>query len=54
MVAPNNNKGMAYWTDEKHLTYLLEYFVRVVNIAFNCYNNRFVLHVFTNNLLKYL
>jgi hypothetical protein len=46
--------GMAYQTDEKHLTYLLEYFVRVVNIAFNCYNNRFVLHVFTNNLLKYL
>jgi hypothetical protein len=30
---------------------LLEYFVGVVNIAFNCYNNRFVLRVFTNNLL---
>ena len=54
MLAPNNNMGMAYQTDEKHLTYLLEYFVRVVKIAFNCYNNRFVLHVFTNNLLKYL
>ena len=27
MLASNNNRGMTYQTDEKHLTNLLEYFV---------------------------
>jgi hypothetical protein len=37
MLAPNNNRGMTYQkTNEKHLTNLLEYFVGVVYIAFNC------------------
>ncbi len=53
MLAPNNNKGMTYQTDEKHLNNLLEYYVEVVKLAFICYNNRFVLRVFTNNLLKF-
>ena len=34
-MAPNNNKGMAYQTDEKHLTNLLEYFVGVIKLV--CY-----------------
>ena len=54
MLAPNNNRGMTYQTDEKHLTYLREYLVGVINIAINHYSNRFLLRVFTNNLLKYL
>ena len=45
---------MTYQTDEKHLTVFPEYFVGVVKLAINCYNNRFLLCVFTNNLLKYL
>jgi len=36
MLAPNNNRGMKYQTDEKHLTNLLEYFVGVVKLA--CYS----------------
>ena len=39
---PNNNRGVTYQTDEKHLTIFPEYFVGVVNIVFNCYNNRFL------------
>jgi hypothetical protein len=54
MLAPNNNRGMTYQTDEKHLTNLLEYFVGVIIIAFYCKINRFLLRVFTNNFLKYL
>jgi hypothetical protein len=30
MLAPNNNRGMTYQTDEKHLTIFPEYFVGVV------------------------
>jgi hypothetical protein len=30
MLAPNNNRGMTYQTDEKHLTIFPEYFVVVV------------------------
>ena len=30
MLTPNNNRGMPYQTDEKHLTNELEYFVGVV------------------------
>jgi hypothetical protein len=45
---------MTYQTDEKNLTIFPEYFVGVVKIAINCYNNRFLLSVFTNNLLTHL
>ena len=41
-------------TDEKHLTIFPEYFVGVVKLAINHYNNHFLLDVLTNNLLKYL
>ena len=54
MLAPNNNRGMTYQTDEKHLTIFPEYFVGVVKLAINWYNNRFLLRVFTNHLFKYL
>jgi len=54
MLAPNNNGGMPYQTEEKHLTIFPEYFVEVVKLAINCYNNHFLLRFFTNNLLKYL
>ena len=54
MLAPNNNRGMTYQTDEKHLTIFPEYFVGVVKLAINRYDNHFLLRVFTNNLLKYL
>ena len=40
MLAPNNNRGVTYQTDEKHLNNMSEYFVGVANIAFNHYNNR--------------
>jgi len=36
---------MTYQTDEKHLNNMSEYFVGVVNIAFNRYNNRFLLSI---------
>jgi len=39
---PNNNRGVTHQTDEKHLYIMSEYFVGVVNIAFNRYNNRFL------------
>jgi hypothetical protein len=52
MLAPNNNRGMAYQTDEKYSTVFPEYFVGVVKQAINSYTNRFLLRVFTNNLLK--
>ena len=41
MLAPKNNRGMTHQTDEKHLTIFPEYFVVVVKLAINCYNNRF-------------
>jgi len=52
--AANNNRGMAYQTNVKHLTNLREYFAGVVELAIYCHNNRFLLLVFTNNHLKYL
>jgi hypothetical protein len=38
MLAPNtnNNRGMTYQTDEKHLTIFPEHFVGVVKLAFFC------------------
>ncbi len=32
MLAPNNNRGMTYQTDEKHLNIFLEYFVGVIKL----------------------
>ena len=43
---------MSYQTDEKHLSYLLEYFVGAVKLACYSLNTRLLLRVFTNNLLK--
>ncbi len=36
MLTPNNNRGVTYQTDEKHLTNLREYFVGVVLLV--CYS----------------
>ena len=36
MLAPNNNRGMTYQTDEKHLTIFPEHFVGVVKLAIYC------------------
>jgi len=51
---PNNNRGVTHQTDEKHLNNMSEYFFGVVNIAFNCFNNHFVLRIINHYLLKYL
>jgi len=42
MLAPKNNRGVRYQTDEKHLNNMSEYFNGVINIVFNRYNNRFL------------
>jgi len=42
MLYPDNNGGVTYQTDEKNLNNMSEYFVGVVNIVFNCYNNCFL------------
>ena len=42
---PNNNRGVTHQTDEKHLNNMSEYFVGVVNLVFNRYNNRFLWRV---------
>ncbi len=52
LSCPNNNRGVTHQTDEKHLHNMSEYFVGVVNIAFNRYNNRFALRIINHNLLK--
>jgi len=54
LSCPNNNRGVTHQTDEKHLNNMSEYFVGVVNLAFNCYNNRFVSCIINHYLLKYL
>ncbi len=38
-MAPTNNRGMKYQTNEMHLTNVTEYFVRVVKLACYCSNN---------------
>jgi hypothetical protein len=53
MLTPNNNRGVTYQTDEKHLTNVREYFVGVVILACFVLNTRLLLRVFNNNLLKY-
>ena len=46
MLAPNNNRGMTYQTDEKYLNYMVKYSVEVVKLAHYCYYiTRFLLHV---------
>ena len=42
LSCPKNNRGVTHQTDEKHLNNMFVYFVGVVNIAFNRYNNRFL------------
>ena len=54
MMTPNNNRGVTYQTDEKHLTHLREYFVGDVKLACNVINTRLLLLVCNDNLLKYL
>jgi hypothetical protein len=54
MLAPNNNRGMTYQTDEKHLTNLREYFVGVVKLACFSLKTCLLLRVFNDNLLKYI
>jgi len=53
MLTPNNNRGVTYQTDEKHLTNLREYFVGVVKLTCSALNTRLLLRVFNDNLLKY-
>jgi len=36
MLARSNNRGMTYQTEEKNLTYLLEYFVGVIKLEMYC------------------
>ena len=45
---------MTYQTDKKHLIKLREYLVGVVKLACYPLNTCLLLHVFNNNLLKYL
>jgi len=54
MFSPNDNRGMTYKTDEKHLPMFPEYFVGVVKLAYYALNTRLLLRVFTNNPLKSL
>jgi len=35
MLAPNNNRGVTYQTDEEHLDKMSEYFFGVVKIVFH-------------------
>jgi len=51
-MAHNNNRGMTYQTNEKHLTNLREHFVGAIIIACYCYNSCFLSHIFTNTQLK--
>ena len=44
-MAPNNNRGMTYQNDKKHLISIREYFVGGVSIVFNHLNNCFLLRV---------
>ena len=39
LSCPNNNRCVTHQTDEKHLNKMSDYFVGVVNIVFNRYNN---------------
>jgi len=39
MLAPNNNRGVTYQTDEKHQKNVSEYLVGVVSVIFNRYQS---------------
>ena len=54
MLAPNNNRGMTYQTDEKNLNNMVEYYVGVVKIAHCCYITRFLWHVINQDIEKLL
>ena len=54
MLAPNNNRGVTYQTDEKFLNNMSEYFVWVVNIVFIVITIVFYDVSLTNIHLKYL
>ena len=54
MFSPNNNRGMTYESNPKHLSNFREYFIGVIKLTICCYSNHFLWCVFTNNLLKYL
>jgi hypothetical protein len=45
MLAPNNNRGMTYQTDEKNLNNMVENFVGVVKLAQYCYITHFLWRV---------
>ena len=45
MLAPNNNRGVTYQTDEKNLNNVIEYSVGVVKLAYYCYITRFLWRV---------
>ena len=45
MLAPNNNRGMTYQTDEKNFNSMVEYSVGVVKLAHYFYITRFLWHV---------
>ena len=49
MFSPNNNRGMTYQSNPKHLSNFREYFIGVVKLTICCYNNHFLWCVFTNN-----
>ena len=53
MLAPNNNRGMTYQTDEKYSTNLLEYFVGAVIIACYSLKTRLLLRDFLKYLSKW-
>jgi hypothetical protein len=45
MLAPNNNRGMTYQTDDKNLNYMVEYSVGVVKLAHYWYITHFLWRV---------
>jgi hypothetical protein len=54
MLAPNNNRGVTYQTDEKHLNNMSEYFFGVGNSILIVITIVFLDVSLTNNHLKYL
>jgi hypothetical protein len=52
MLAPNNNRGVTYQTDKKHLTNLPEHFVGVVKGLTICHSNETVQSTFLDGNLN--
>jgi len=44
-LAPSNDRGMTYQTDENNMSKKIRYLVGVVNIEFYCLNTHLLLHV---------